>query len=67
MKGHQTIKERGIIKKNGNKYLAWAFLEAMHMFKRFCPQAAVFYKRKTIKVNKIVAIKAIARGCNMIF
>lgn len=54
-------------RKNGNKYLAWAFIEAANMCKRFCPQAAAFYKRKTIKTNKIVAIKALshklARAC----
>ena len=47
-------------RKNGNKYLAWAFLEAAHKCRRFCPQAEAFYKRKTAKTNKIVAIKALA-------
>jgi transposase len=47
-------------RKNGNKYLAWAYLEAAHKLKRHCPQAEAFYKRKTIKTNKIVAIKALA-------
>lgn len=47
-------------RKNGNKYLAWAFVEAAHFatqkegpIKRFC-------QRKAMKKNKIVAIKAVA-------
>lgn len=47
-------------RKNGNKYLAWAYLEAAHKLKRYCPNAMSFYKRKSIQVNKIVAIKALA-------
>ena len=35
-------------------------LEAAHKCRRFCPQAEAFYKRKTAKTNKIVAIKALA-------
>ena len=47
-------------RKNGNKYLAWAYLEAAHKLRRYCPQAEAFYKRKSLKTNKIVAIKALA-------
>ena len=47
-------------RKNGNKYLAWAYLEAAHKLKRYCPQAGAFYLKKSIKTNKIVAIKALA-------
>jgi transposase len=47
-------------RKNGNKYLAWSYLEAAHKLKRYCPNAMSFYKRKSIQVNKIVAIKALA-------
>lgn len=46
--------------KNGNKYLAWAFVEAAHFAVRFYPEAKRFYDRKTSKTNSIVAIKAIA-------
>jgi transposase len=46
--------------KNGNKYLAWAFIEAAHFALRFCPQAKRFYQRKLAKTNKIVAAKALA-------
>lgn len=47
-------------RKNGNKYLAWAFVEAANYAKRYCPYARKFYQRKATKVNKIVAIKALA-------
>jgi transposase len=46
--------------KNGNKYLAWAFVEAAHFAVRFYPEAKRFHDRKASKTNEVVAIKAIA-------
>jgi transposase len=46
-------------KKNGNKYLAWAYVEAANFATRYCPDARTFYQKKTAKRNKIVAIKAL--------
>ena len=46
--------------KNGNKYLAWAFVEAANFALRFCPEAKRFYERKKAKTNTVVAIKALA-------
>ena len=46
--------------KNGNKYLAWAFVEGANFALRYCPGAKRFYKRKKRKTNGIVAIKAVA-------
>jgi len=46
--------------KNGNKYLAWAFVEAANFALRYCPQAKSFYERKKRKTNDVVAIKALA-------
>jgi transposase len=46
--------------KNGNKYLAWALVEAANFAKRFCPEAKRFYERKKAKTNNIVATKALA-------
>jgi transposase len=46
--------------KNGNKYLAWAFIEAANFALRFCPEAKRFYERKNRKANGIVAMKALA-------
>ena len=46
--------------KNGNKYLAWAFVEAANFAIRFSPRIKSFYQRKKSKSNAIVAIKAVA-------
>lgn len=46
--------------KNGNKYLAWAFVEAANFAQRYCPQAKSFYERKKRKTNRVLAIKALA-------
>jgi transposase len=46
--------------KNGNKYLAWAFVEAANFAIRFSPRIKSFYQRKKSKSNGIVAIKAVA-------
>ncbi len=47
-------------RKNGNKYLAWAFVEAANFAVRFCPEAKRFYDRKKARTNGIVATKALA-------
>ena len=46
--------------KNGNKYLAWAFIEAANFAIRFNEQAKRFYQRKTAKSSRVVALKAVA-------
>lgn len=46
--------------KNGNRYLAWAFVEAAHFARRYCPEAKRFYERKKAQTNNIVATKALA-------
>jgi len=47
-------------KRNGNKYLAWAFIEAANMAKRWCPEAKRFHDRKRAKTNNVLATKALA-------
>jgi transposase len=47
-------------RKSGNKYLAWAFVEAAHFATRKEGIIKRFYQRKAAKKNKIVAIKAVA-------
>ncbi len=47
-------------KKNGNKYLAWAFVEAATFAVRFNTRVNRFYQRKKAKTNGMVAIKAVA-------
>jgi transposase len=46
--------------KNGNKYLAWAFVEVANFAIRYNPRAKRFYQRKKERTNGIVAIKAVA-------
>ena len=46
--------------KNGNAYLAWAFIEAANFARRFNPQARRFFERKKAKTTPIVATKALA-------
>jgi transposase len=46
--------------RNGNKYLAWAFIEAAAISLRTCPQARRFYERKKAKRLPVVAMKALA-------
>lgn len=47
-------------RKNGNKYLSWAFVEAAHFAVRFNEHVRRFYQRKKAKRNGVVAIKAVA-------
>jgi transposase len=46
--------------KNGNRYLAWAYLEAANFAIRYCQHARSFYQRKMAKSNNVVAIKALS-------
>lgn len=46
--------------RNGNKYLAWAFIEAANFARRYSPEAKRFYERKKARTNNIVATKALA-------
>ena len=47
-------------RKNGNKYLAWAYVEAANFAKRYNPIINKYYTKKQFKTNKMVAIKALA-------
>ena len=47
-------------RKNGNKYLSWAYVEAANFAIRFSPKAQKFYQRKMAKTKGIVAIKALS-------
>jgi transposase len=46
-------------RKNGNKYLSWAYIEATHMAKRYYPAIRRYYENKAAKTNTIVAAKAV--------
>lgn len=47
-------------RKSGNKYLAWAFVEAAAFAIRYDPHARRYYQRKAARTNKVVARKAVA-------
>ncbi len=54
-------------KKNGNRYLAWAYVEAAHYMQRYYSKARKWYQKKAAKSGNIIAVKAlsnkIARAC----
>jgi transposase len=47
-------------KKNGNKYLAWAFSEAAELARRYHEEARRYYNRKMQRTNFMVAHSALA-------
>jgi transposase len=47
-------------KKNGNKYLAWAYSEAADYSRRFYPEPRAYYNRKMQRTNAVVAHSALA-------
>jgi len=47
-------------RKNGNRYLSWAYVEAANFAVRYSPRAKAFHQRKCAKTKKVVAIKALA-------
>jgi len=47
-------------RKCGNKFLAWAFVEAAHFACRFDAQSRRFYDRKKQQTNAVIATKALA-------
>ncbi len=46
--------------KNGNRYLAWAYVEAANFAIRYNRTVKRYYQRKMAKTNQIVAIKTVA-------
>jgi transposase len=54
-------------RKNGNKYLSWAYSEAAHHAARFEPRAKHYLDRKRSRSHPMVAARALAnkmaRGC----
>jgi len=56
---NSKLKGRGNAK-NGNKYLAWAFMEAAHYAAIWSPQIKRYYQRKQARSHVLVAKKAVA-------
>ena len=47
-------------RKCGNKYLAWAFVEAANFARRYDEPCRKWYERKAAKTSKVIATKALA-------
>lgn len=47
-------------RKNGNRYLSWAYVEAATFAARYSPRAKAFHQRKRTKTNNAIATKALA-------
>ncbi len=47
-------------RKNGNRYLSWAYVEAANFMRRHCPEAKRWYQRKLSRSKQVVATKALA-------
>jgi transposase len=47
-------------RKNGNRYLSWAFVQAAHKARRYNTRFRSYYDRKSAQTNKIVATKALS-------
>jgi transposase len=47
-------------RKNGNEYLAWAYVEAANFAQRYSPRAHAWFARKQARASRVVAVKALA-------
>ena len=47
-------------RKNGNRYLSWAFVEAAQLGRRYSQRFSRYYDRKAAQTNTIVATKALS-------
>ena len=47
-------------RRNGNRYLSWAFTEAANFAVRYEPRARRFFERKRAKKNRALGIRALA-------
>ena len=56
---NQRVKGQGL-RKNGNRYLSWAYHEAAHFAVRFQPKARRWYETKRSRTCPLVAIRALA-------
>ena len=47
-------------RKNGNRYLNWAYVEAANFMRRYSPEAKQWYQRKPTRRKQVVATKALS-------
>jgi transposase len=46
--------------KSGNRYLAWAYIEAANFAVRYSQEIRAWYQRKEARTKRVVALKALA-------
>lgn len=46
--------------KSGNRYLAWAYVEAANFAVRYSPELRAWYQRKAARTKRVVALKALS-------
>ena len=46
--------------KSGNRYLAWAYVEAANFSIRYSPELLAWYQRKAARTKRVIALKALA-------
>jgi transposase len=46
--------------KSGNRYLAWAYVEAANFSIRYSPELRAWYQRKAARTKRVIALKALA-------
>ena len=46
--------------KCGNRYLAWAYVEAANFAVRHSPELRAWYQRKALRTKRVVALKALS-------
>lgn len=56
---NEKVKGKGN-RKNGNKFLSWAFIEASHYMMRYNSKAKAYYQKKAAKTMPVIARKALA-------
>jgi transposase len=50
-------------RKNGNKYLSWAYIEAANFAQRYSEKAHQWFQHKAARTHRVVALKAL--GCKL--
>lgn len=56
---NSSLKREGN-RKCGNRYLAWAYVEAANFATRYSPELRAWYQRKAARTKRVIALKALA-------
>ena len=58
-RSNEALKRQGN-RKCGNRYLAWAYMEAANFATHFSPELRAWYQRKAARSMRVIALKALA-------